>query len=109
MSETICIHRQNIQDRLKSHNYYLDYRNLSKERAMDDLDESEFFNALDRVTKNPVSFSGMLEYFMNHKPEQWLKVVGLLMELSRRNYSNAQDLGTELEHMIDEYAEFMDS
>ncbi|MEQ1484394.1 hypothetical protein [Methyloglobulus sp.] len=76
---------------------------------MDYPDENEFFNTLERVSKYPASFSGMLEHFMIHKPEQWMEVVSSLMELSKRNYSNVQVLGEKLECMIDDYAEFMDS
>jgi hypothetical protein len=71
--------------------------------------ESEFFNTLDRVTKDPVSFNGMLEYSMKHKPKEWIEIVRLLMELSERNYSNASTLGAKLEYMIDDYASYMDS
>lgn len=76
---------------------------------MEDPFENEYFSALDRVSKNPESFSGMLEYFQRHKPEQWLDLVRSLMEISKREYSSAQALGNKLEYMIDDYAEYMQS
>lgn len=71
--------------------------------------EGEFFSALDRVSKNPESFTGMLEYFQRNKPDQWLDLVKSLMEISKRNYPHAPVLGNKLEYMIDDYAEFMGS
>lgn len=78
---------------------------------MNDPLNTEFFNTLERVNTNPSSFSGMLEYFQVKKPEQWMSVVKLLMEISKRNYSssNVGNLGLKLEEMIDDYAKYMDS
>lgn len=76
---------------------------------MDDPFEGELFNTLDRLSKSPESFSGMLEYFQRNKPDQWLDLVRTLMQISKRDYSKAAALGNKLEYMIDDYAEFMNS
>ena len=78
---------------------------------MNDPFDTEFFNALERVSTNPHSFSGMLEYFLVNKPGQWISLVETLMEISKRNYSssNVGTLGLKLEEMINDYAKYMDS
>ncbi len=76
---------------------------------MDDPFEGELFSTLDRLSKSPESFSGMLEYFQRNKPDKWLDVVRILMQFSKRDYSKSKELGNKLESMIDVYAEFMNS
>jgi hypothetical protein len=76
---------------------------------MNDPLDTEFFNAIERVSTSPSSFSGMLEYFQVQKPEQWMSLVESLMEISKREYSNVSALGFKLEEMIDDYAAYMDS
>lgn len=76
---------------------------------MSDPFDTEFFNAIDRLSTNPASFSGMLEYFRANRPDQWLSVVGLLMEISKRDFTNVRLLGLKLEEMVDDYAKYMDS
>ena len=48
--------------------------------------DTDFFNAINRVSKNADGFGSMLDHFRHNKPEEWKLVIEHLMAISRREF-----------------------